>query len=87
MAMMIIHHHVQDYDAWRPVYDAHESARIAAGLTNGRVFRAVDEPDDVVILSDMADRGKAEALLSTEDMKTTMQRAGVQGRPDIRFME
>ena len=87
MAMMIIHHHVQDYDAWRPVYDAHESARIAAGLTNGRVFRAVDEPDDVVILFDMADRGKAEALLSTEDMKTTMQRAGVQGRPDIRFME
>jgi hypothetical protein len=87
MAMMIIHHRVQNYEAWRPVYDAHEPARNAAGLTNGRVFRSTDEPDDVVILFDMADRGKAEALLSTEDMKTTMQRAGVQGRPDIRFME
>lgn len=87
MAMMIIHHRVQDYEAWRPVYDAHEPARLAAGLTNGRVFRSTDEPDDIVILFDMANRGKAEALLSTEDMKTTMQRAGVQGRPDIRFIE
>jgi len=87
MAIMIIHRCVQNYEAWRPVYDAHEPARNAAGLTNGRVFRSTDEPDDVVILFDMADRGKAEALLSTEDMKTTMQRAGVQGRPDIRFME
>ena len=40
MAVLIIRHAVGDYAAWRPVYDAHEAAPTAAGLTNGRVFRS-----------------------------------------------
>jgi hypothetical protein len=86
MAMMFIHHRVQNYDAWRPVYDAHEPARTSAGLTIGRVFRSTDEPDDLVILFDMADRKKAEAFAASEDLKTAMQRSGVQGRPNIQFI-
>ena len=37
MALMVIHHKVKDYNAWRPVYDAHERSRVSAGITNGRV--------------------------------------------------
>jgi len=87
MAMMIIHHRVQDYEAWRPAYDAHEPARTSAGLSNGQVFRAAEDPNDLVILFDMADRRKAETFAASEDLKTAMQRAGVQGRPDVRFVE
>ena len=36
MAAMIVRHPVRDYGAWRLVYDGHEAARTAAGLTNGR---------------------------------------------------
>jgi hypothetical protein len=86
MTMMIIHHRVQNYEAWRPVYDAHETARNSAGLTNGRVFRSTDDPDDLVVLFDMADRKKAEAFAASEDLKTAMQRSGVQGRPDVQFI-
>ena len=85
MATMIIHHRVQNYEAWRPVYDAHEPARNAAGLSNGRVFRAADDPQDVVILFDMADRQRAEAFAASEDLKIAMQRSGVQGKPDMQF--
>ena len=86
MAMMMIHHRVQNYQAWRPIYDAHESARNSAGLTNGRVFRSADDPDDLVILFDMTDRKKAEAFAESEDLKTAMQRSGVRGRPDVQFV-
>jgi hypothetical protein len=85
MAMLIIHHRVQNYEAWRPICDAHEPARNTAGLTNGRVFRSADDPDDLVILFDMADRKKAEAFAASEDLKTAMQRSGVQGKPDVQF--
>ena len=47
MAMMIIRHRVRNFEAWRPAYDAHESARKAADLTNGQVFRSADDPDDL----------------------------------------
>jgi len=84
--MMIIHHRVQNYENWRPVYDAHEPARISAGLTKGRVFRSADDPQDILILFDMADRQKAEAFAASEDLKTAMQRSGVQGKPDVQFV-
>ena len=61
MGAMIVRHSVRNYGAWRPVYDAHEAARTAAGLTNGRVFRSAEDPNDILLLFDMADRRRAEA--------------------------
>jgi len=86
MAMMIVRHRVRDYEAWRSVYDAHEPARNVAGLSNGRVFRSADDPDDLVILFDVADRQKAEAFAASEDLKTAMQKGGVEGRPNMQFI-
>ena len=43
---LTIHHKVKDYAAWRKGYDDHEKARHAAGITNGRVFRSAEDPND-----------------------------------------
>jgi hypothetical protein len=87
MGVMIVHHSVRDYAAWRPAYDAHEAARTAAGLTNGRVFRSTGDPNDILILFDMADRQRAEEFARSDDLRTTMQNAGVVGEPEIRFAD
>ena len=50
---LTIHHKVKDYTAWRKGYDDHEKARHAAGVTNGRVFRSAEDPNDVLILQDV----------------------------------
>jgi hypothetical protein len=86
MSVLIIHHPVRDYAAWRPVYDAHEAARTAAGLTNGRVFRSTEDPNDILILHDTADR-RAEEFGRSDDLREAMRRAGVVGQPEIRFAE
>jgi hypothetical protein len=83
MASMVIHHNVSNYAAWRPAYDAHESARVGAGITNGRVYRKAEDPNDLVILFDVADVAKARAWAAGDDLKTAMQKAGVQGAPEI----
>ena len=87
MGAMIVRHSVRDYGAWRPVFDAHEPARTAAGLTNGRVFRSAEDPNDLLLLFEMADRRRAEELAASDDLRTTMQRAGVVGPPEIRYAE
>ncbi len=61
MALMVIHHKVRDYAAWRPAYDAHEPSRAGAGITNGRVYRKTEDPNDLVILFDIADVARARA--------------------------
>jgi quinol monooxygenase YgiN len=87
MALMIIHHRVRDYTTWRPVFDAHEPIRIAAGLSNAGVFRSADDPDDLFLLFEFADRQKAEAFAASDELKTAMQRAGVEGTPEMHFTE
>jgi hypothetical protein len=87
MGVMIVHHSVRDYAAWRPAYDAHEAARTAAGLTNGRVFRSTEDPNDILILFDTSDRRRAEEFGGSEDLKSAMQNSGVIGQPKILFAD
>ena len=82
---LVIHQKVKDYATWRKGYDEHEKSRLAAGVTNGRVFRRAEDPNDIVILLDAADAAKAHAWLGADDLKTAMHKAGVVGAPSIRF--
>jgi hypothetical protein len=80
-----IHHKVKDYATWRMGYDEHEKSRLSAGVTNGRVFRAADDPNDVMVVLDAADLEKARTWLGADDLKAAMQKAGVIGSPSVRF--
>ena len=80
-----IHFKVKDYAAWRTSYDGNEKSRLSAGITNGRVFRRADDPNDVVVLQDVADVAKARTWFASDDMKAAMQKSGVIGSPSIRF--
>jgi hypothetical protein len=82
---MIAHFKVKDYNAWRTSYNGHEKERATAGITNGRVFRSADDPNDVLILQDGADVSKARMWLGSNEMKTLMEKSGVIGAPSIRF--
>ena len=82
---LTIHHKVKDYASWRKGYDGDEKARHAAGITNGRVFRSAEDPNDVLILQDVADVAKARAWLGGDDLKAAMTKAGVVGSPSVRF--
>ena len=44
-----------------------------------------DDPNDVVILQDVADVAKARTWLGSPEMKTAMEKSGVLGSPTIRF--
>jgi hypothetical protein len=80
-----IHLKVKDYATWRSGYDGNEKSRVSAGITNGRVFRKAEDPNDVVILEDVADVAKARTWLGSDDMKALMQKSGVLGSPNVRF--
>jgi len=82
---LTIHLKVKDFNAWRTSYNGNEKNRVSAGITNGRVFRSPDDPNDVVILQDVANFSKARTWLSSPEMKTVMEKSGVVGSPSIRF--
>jgi hypothetical protein len=83
---LAIHHKVKDYALWRKGYDEHEKSRLSADITNGKVFRSAEDPNDILILQDVADVAKARTWLGGDDLKTAMQKAGVVGSPSVRFV-
>ncbi len=76
---------VQDFNAWRAAYNARERSRVSAGITNGKVFRGIDDPNEVVILQDVTDMAKARAWLASQDMLDALQEGGVVTAPTVRF--
>jgi hypothetical protein len=80
-----IHLKVKDFNAWRTSYNGHEKNRASAGITNGRVFQSPNDPNDVVILQDVADVSKARTWLGSNEMKSALEKSGVVGSPSIRF--
>ena len=47
--------------------------------------RAGRDPNDVVILQDVADVAKARTWFGSDDLKAAMQKSGVVGSPNVRF--
>ena len=87
MAYLFIYHEVADFKRWKPVYDEHEPARRKAGLKEVLLLQGTDNPREVVLLLETGDIRKARDFLASDDLKDAMRRAGVTGKPDIRFLE
>jgi hypothetical protein len=86
MVRLFVRHNVADYDAWRKVYDEFDAERRPMGVTGDAVFQSIEDPNDVTVWHDFAGADEAREFVSSEALRTAMQRAGVQGEPQIWFV-
>ena len=87
MPYMLVRHKVEDYERWKLVFDEHQATRRESGGKGGYLFRNADDPNETVILLEWPDIEEARRFAQSEDLRETMQRAGVAERPDIYFLE
>ncbi len=87
MYHVIVRHRIGDYKKWRPVFDAHQSDRVSAGLHEPRVFRNVDRPEQVVIQLRCDNLRLAREFFNSDNLKQKMSEAGVVGQPETVFLE
>jgi hypothetical protein len=50
-------------------------------------LRNNDNPNEVILLFSAEDLDKAKAFVASDDVRQTMQRAGVSDKPDIYFLK
>lgn len=87
MAYLMVKHTVSDFDAWKAVFDEHERTRRDAGSHGGRVLRRVDDGNQVVVLLDWDSVAEARRFAESDDLRRVMERAGVQGAPEILYLD
>ena len=87
MVHMLVRHKVSDFAKWKPIYDAHLSARQKAGLKEEHLFRNADDRNEVLLLFLVEDVDKAKAFTASDDLRQAMENAGVSDKPDVYFLE
>ena len=86
MPTIVVRHKVQDFAIWKRAFDAHAPVRLTAGLSNARLFCSADDANEVFVVLDAADIGKAKAFAASADVREAMANAGVVDKPDIYFL-
>jgi heme-degrading monooxygenase HmoA len=88
MVYIHVQHTVEDYAKWKEGFDTHAAARQAAGATDeAYVMRNVDNPNEITVILGWSDLEKAKAFTQSASLKEAMQKAGVTGPPEVRFLE
>lgn len=84
---LILHFEVYDYHAFLATLILRKEHCASVGITNEKVFRNADNPNDVVILADVTDVAMARKWLEFDELKLIMENAGIKGLPSIRLAD
>ena len=82
-ATLIVRHHVDDYGAWRSVYDSIDGLREQHGCTYKEVLVDPDDKQEVYVLHRFQTLEQARAFAGSDELHDAMDRAGVSGAPRI----
>ena len=88
---MVTHLHVgfkvENYEEWKEGYDASIEQRKAAGEVSFQVFRNVDDPNTVTVLSVQESAEQVQAFMDSPDLKARMEAAGITEMGQMLMME
>jgi quinol monooxygenase YgiN len=87
MIHVFVRHHVADYVRWKEAFDSHLNLRKDAGETAAMLYQSVEDPRDLYLLFEFESIQHARKYMSSDELRKAMAEAGVQGTPEIKFLE
>ncbi len=85
--VMATTHTVKDFAAWKISYDAHDSMRLANGLTKLAICRDDANPNKVYVFLKMKDVQMAKDFAKNPSLKEAMQKGGVNSVPTFLYVD
>jgi quinol monooxygenase YgiN len=86
MVHVILTHEVQNFDKWKTLFDDGEGMRSGAGIKTSGVYRSVENPNQVVIMTEFPSADAVSGFLANPELKAAMEKGGVIGKPDIKIL-
>lgn len=83
---VFVRHDVADYKAWKKGYDNFAPEQKKGGVYSQRVYQSIDNPNNVTVIHDFHSLEKAKAFFNSDELKTTMKRIGLIGKPEIWYV-
>jgi len=86
MIYLLIHHEVADYPAWKAAFDSALDWRSRNGERSARIFRGVQNPNELTLMFEWESFEKAHAFIVSDELKTRMAKAGVKSTPRVEYL-
>ena len=84
-ATLLVRHQVEDYAAWRSVYDSLDGLRKEHGCTGDEVMVDPADKQDVFIIHRFPTIEQAQSFAGSNELREGMSQAGVKSAPRIEF--
>jgi hypothetical protein len=84
-ATLLVRHQVEDYAAWRSVYDSLDGLRKEHGCTGDEVMVDPADKQDVFIIHRFPTLEQAQSFAGSNELREGMSQAGVKSAPRIEF--
>ena len=86
-AALIVRHRVANFETWKSVFDSMTDLRRSHGWTQATVYRDAADPNMVTIVNRVSNLDGAKRYGGSPELRDVMQKAGVQGPPEIFFVD
>jgi len=86
MIYLLVHHEVSDYSAWKSVFDSSLDWRTRHGERTCRIFRGVQNPNELTLLFEWESFEMARAFIGSDELKGRMAKAGVKTTPRVEYL-
>jgi hypothetical protein len=87
MTHVLVKHKVNDYATWKAEFDKFADFRKSSGEKSFRILHPSDNPNDLTLLFEWDNVKNAETFMTSTELQSTMQRAGVSEKPNIQFLD
>ena len=84
---LFVKHKVADYKTWKSAYDDFGPIRRQKGVTAASVHRDAKDQNVITVTHRFNDLSAATSFAGSDELKSTIAKAGIQGTPEIWFSE
>ena len=81
--ILMVKHHVKDYETWKRLFDEHQAVREQHGATGHLLYRGAEDPNRITILNQFPSAQHAREFMEDPTLKEVMARAGVDSEPEV----
>ncbi len=86
MARMLVQHQVKSFEVWKRVFDSVTDLRTRNGELSSDVYRSENDPNNITAIFKWDSLANAHKYAQSPELKAAMEKAGVEGRPSISFL-
>ena len=75
MIFLYIRIRVRDYERWKVLFDEGEAARLKHGIELRKIFRSINEPNEISLLLEAAEIDEVNSFFNNQSSKKRMKKA------------